>query len=144
MQISTKGRYALQMMLDLALHNTGEYIVLQDVAGRQGITVKYLEQIAAALSRVGFVQSCRGKAGGYRLTRRPHAYSVGEILRAVEGDLAPVSPRDLPVDPDSQTGAALALFWQDFAQAIDRFVDGRTLEDLCDTCAALNGGDYCI
>lgn len=144
MQISTKGRYALQMMLDLALHNTGEYVVLQDIADRQGITVKYLEQIASVLSREGCVQSARGKAGGYRLSRRPHEYRLGDILRVMEGDLAPVSPKDYPGERVGAPGAALAFFWRDFARAIDSFADSRTLEDLCDTCTALNGGDYSI
>ena len=144
MQISTKGRLALQMMLDLALHGGSGYVSLQEIAVRQGVAIKYLEQIAAVLARAGYVQSARGKTGGYRLSRPPREYRVGDILRALEGDLTPVHPGEAAAAPDAQTAAALEMFWADFARAIVRFVDGRTLEDLMDACVALNGGDYSI
>lgn len=89
MKISTKGRYALRLMLDLAINHTGSYIPLKTVAQRQKISDKYLEQIIHQLSKAGFVQSARGAQGGYRLTRTPDEYTVGEILRTVEGSLAP-------------------------------------------------------
>ena len=85
MKISTKGRYALRMMLDLAVHDTGEYISLKDISERQDITVKYLEQIVTALTKSGFLRSQRGNNGGYRLARRPADYTVGSILRIMEG-----------------------------------------------------------
>ena len=91
MIISTKGRYALRVMLDLADHNTGGYIPLKDIARRQEISVKYLENILASLSRVDLVDAIRGKGGGYRLARTPEEYTVGEIVRLAEGDLASVS-----------------------------------------------------
>ena len=94
MKISAKGRYALRFMADLALQDPTEFIALKDVSVRQGISVKYLEQIVSALSRAGFVRSIRGPQGGYRLARRPEEYTVGEILRAVEGSLAPVACRE--------------------------------------------------
>lgn len=94
MKISTKGRYALRLMLDLAINNTGSYIPLKTVANRQKISDKYLEQIIHQLSKAGFVQSARGAQGGYRLTRTPEEYTIGEILRTVEGSLAPVSCLD--------------------------------------------------
>ena len=91
MKISTKGRYALRLMLDLAQHNTGEYISLKDISGRQDITVKYLEQIVTSLTRAGFLRSQRGNNGGYRLAKNPAEYKVGDILRAMEGSLDPVN-----------------------------------------------------
>ena len=87
MMISTKGRYALRVMLDLADHNTGEYIPLKDIAQRQEISVKYLENILASLSRANLVDAIRGKGGGYRLCRAPEAYAAGEIIRLAEGSL---------------------------------------------------------
>ena len=94
MKISTKGRYALRLMLDLALNSNGGAIPLRDVARRQEISDQYLEQIVIPLSRAGLVRSIRGAAGGYLLTREPEQYTVGEILRVLEGSLAPVSCAD--------------------------------------------------
>lgn len=90
MKISTKGRYALRLMLDIALNSGGKAVSLRDVARRQEISDKYLEQIVTPLSRAGLVRSVRGAGGGYLLTREPKDYTVGEILRPLEGDLAPV------------------------------------------------------
>ncbi len=90
MKISTKGRYALRLMLDLALNNTGEYITIKSIAARQNISEKYLEQIISLLNRAGYVKSIRGAQGGYRLARDPGEYTVGMILRLTEGSLAPV------------------------------------------------------
>ena len=91
MMISTKGRYALRVMLDMAEHGGGEWHRLSDVAQRQQLSKKYLESIMAALSRANLVESAVGKSGGYRLTRCPEDYPVGEILRAVEGNLSPIN-----------------------------------------------------
>ena len=91
MKISTKGRYAVRVMLDLALNNNGECIKVKEIAGRQGISEKYLEQIIAVLNRAGYVKSVRGAQGGYRLAREPEAYTVGMVLRLTEGSLAPVA-----------------------------------------------------
>lgn len=90
MRISTKGRYSMRLMLDLAENNTGQPVSLRDISARQGISEKYLEQIIAALNRGGCVRSVRGAQGGYLLSRKPEAYTVGEILRVTEGDLSPV------------------------------------------------------
>ena len=90
MKVSTRGRYALRLMLDLALNNTGEPVRLKDVAKRQEISEKYLEQIISILNKAGFVKSVRGPAGGYSLKRKPEEYTVGMILRLTEGSLAPV------------------------------------------------------
>ena len=90
MRVSTRGRYALRLMLDLAMNNTGEPVRLKDVAKRQEISEKYLEQIISILNKAGFVKSVRGPAGGYSLKRKPEEYTVGMILRLTEGSLAPV------------------------------------------------------
>ena len=87
MKISTKGRYALRLMLDLAIHNTGEPVRIKDIAARQEISDKYLEQIISSLNRAGYVKSIRGPQGGYRLTKAPEQYTVGMILRLTEGSL---------------------------------------------------------
>ena len=91
MRISTKGRYALQVMLYLANHNTGAFIPLKAISQSQGITVKYLEQIIPPLNRAGYLHSARGNNGGYRLARRPEEYIVGDIIRVSEGSLAPLA-----------------------------------------------------
>ena len=113
MRISTKGRYALRLMLDLAIHNTGEYISLKDISARQGITVKYLEQIVTGLTRAGFLRSQRGNSGGYRLSRKPEDYTVGEILRAMEGSLEPIACLDDEVNLCPRSSECLTLpFWK--------------------------------
>ena len=91
MKISTRGRYAIRVMLDLAEHNNGEYIPLMDIAKRQEISEKYLEQIISVLNKAGYVKSVRGPQGGYLLQRRPEEYTVGMILRLTEGSLASVN-----------------------------------------------------
>ena len=91
MKISTKGRYALRVMIDLATHNDENYISLKDIANRQEVSLKYLEQIVSILTRVGYLKSVRGAQGGYRLTKAPSEYTIGDILRTTEGTLSPVS-----------------------------------------------------
>ena len=91
MKISTKGRYALRMMVDLAEHNNGEWISLKEISERQNISIKYLEQIVSSLMRSGLLLSSRGPQGGYMLARKPEEYTVGEILREIEGSLVPVA-----------------------------------------------------
>ncbi len=110
MMISTKGRYALRVMLDLADHNTGEYIPLKDIAQRQEISVKYLENILASLSRANLVDAIRGKGGGYRLCRAPEAYAAGEIIRLAEGSLATVSCLKGEKNGCEKAGHCRALF----------------------------------
>lgn len=90
MMISTKGRYALRVMADLAAHKDG-YISLSDIAKRQEVSLKYLEAIIASLNKAGFVESLRGKSGGYKLSRRPEEYNLREILEATEGEIVPVN-----------------------------------------------------
>lgn len=132
MKISTKGRYALRLMLDLAINHTGSYIPLKAVAQRQEISDKYLEQIIHQLSRAGYVQSARGAQGGYRLARLPSQYTVGEILRTVEGSLAPVSCLDCST-PCEKVDTCLTIgLYKKIQDAIDGVVDNTTLEDMID------------
>lgn len=131
MMVSAKGRYALRLMVDLALHDTGIYISLRDISRRQNISVKYLEQIAGVLSKAGLVRSVRGSQGGYRLARRPEDYTAGEVLRAVEGTLAPVAClEDKPnLCPRYKTCSTIS-FWEELYGLIDGFVNSKTLRDL--------------
>lgn len=131
MKISTKGRYALTLMLDLALNDTGETIRIKDIAARQGISEKYLEQIIAVLNKAGFVKSVRGPQGGYRLARKPKDYTVGMILRLTEGSLAPVACLDDdPNDCSRQEDCVTIYIWEKLYAAINSVVDGFTLADL--------------
>ncbi|WP_230399602.1 RrF2 family transcriptional regulator [Novisyntrophococcus fermenticellae] len=133
MRISTKGRYALRMMLDLALHDQGEPVRVKDIAAREDISIKYLEQIVALLVRAGYLKSIRGPQGGYRLVKTPKEYSLGSILRLTEGSLAPVESLEEDADPaDNTENAATMMFWQKLNQAIKSVVDSYTLEDLMD------------
>ncbi|MBQ9361430.1 MAG: Rrf2 family transcriptional regulator [Lachnospiraceae bacterium] len=133
MKISTKGTYAIQVMLDLAIHNTGENINVKKIAERQDISEKYLEQIISILNKTGFVKSIRGAQGGYRLAKSPDKYTVGDILRVTEGPLEPVSESDSPLS-----------VWKKLTDAINNVVDSVTLQDLVDEENARLGGDYII
>ena len=131
MKISTKGRYALRTMLDLAMHDEGILIPLKDISHRQGITVKYLKQVMNLLSKAGYVRSVRGAGGGYRLAKAPSAYTVGDILRTAEGSLAPVACLEDEINQCPRASECLTLsFWQGLADTIDYYVDSVTLEDL--------------
>ena len=132
MKISTKGRYALRLMLDIALHSSGAAVPLRDVAQRQEISDKYLEQIVTQLSRAGLVRSVRGAGGGYLLTREPSEYTVGEILRTLEGNLAPVSCADSDdVCRCSRADRCVTVeIWRDIQAAVSGVVDHLTLADL--------------
>ena len=131
MLISTKGRYALRLMLDLALCEQGKYVALQDVAQRQGISVKYLEQIISVLSRAGLVRSVRGSGGGYMLTNEPKDYTVGMILRLTEGSLAPVQCLEVEHNDCPRADSCVTLgLWEKLYSAINSVVDTITLQDL--------------
>ncbi len=131
MKISTKGRYAVRVMLDLALHNTGECIKVKDIAARQGISEKYLEQIIAILNKAGYVKSVRGAQGGYRIARDPKDYTVGMILRLTEGSLAPVVCLEEDSDACNRVDTCETLqVWKDLYEAINNVVDGVTIADL--------------
>ncbi len=131
MKISTKGRYALRLMLDLAMNDNGEYITIKAISARQQISDKYLEQIITVLSRAKFVKSTRGAQGGYKLARPAEEYTVGMILRLIEGSLVPVAcMEDDPNQcPRCETCATLDL-WKQLDKAISGVVDNVTLADL--------------
>lgn len=134
MKISTKGRYALRVMIDIAVHSNGRCISIKEIAGRQEISEKYLEQIFTVLSRSGFLRSTRGAQGGYTLTRAPEDYTVGMILRALEGDLAPVDcvVQSQPgLDPCPRAGQCVTWeVWAQIRDAVNSVVDHITLADL--------------
>ena len=131
MMISTKGRYALRVMLDLAEHDEGDYVVLMDIAQRQGLSEKYLEGILATLSRGGFVLAMRGRGGGYKLARRPEEYTVGSILRQTSGSYAPVACLEEETNSCERAGRCETLpMWTKLNKLLDDFFDGITLADL--------------
>lgn len=131
MKISTKGRYALRMMIDLAEHDNGEYIRLKDIAERQGITLKYLEQIIPQLTKSGLVRSYRGNNGGYQLMRKPEEYTAGEIIRALEGSMAPIACiEDDPNRCPRQNECATLEFWQGLWNVVNEYMDSVSLADL--------------
>lgn len=131
MKISTKGRYALRLMLDLALNDTGEYISIKSIASRQDISEKYLEQIISLLNRAGFVKSTRGAQGGYRLSKDPSEYTVGMILTLTEGNLMPVDCLEADIsDCDRGNICVTKEVWQELYDAILGVVDNITLQDL--------------
>lgn len=131
MKISTKGRYALRLMLDIALDRSGEPVRIKDIAARQEISEKYLEQIISVLNKAGLVRSIRGSQGGYLLTREVDKYTAGMILRVTEGSLAPVSCLDDEVNTcERQSMCATLRLWQMLNTAICDVVDKVTLADL--------------
>ena len=142
MLISTKGRYALRVMLELADHERGEYVPLNAIAARQEISVKYLESILVVLSKAGAIDGLRGKGGGYRLNRAPRDYTVGEILRLVEGSLAPVACLDCKPNDCHRTVECRTLpLWEKLQALIENYLDSVTLADLADPSRI---GDYQI
>ncbi len=144
MKISTKGRYALRLMLDLAEHVGCGYVVLKDIAERQNISKKYLEQIMPVLNRTDFLIANRGYQGGYMLAKPPSKYTVGEILRATEGSLAPVACLEREPNECPRAGECLTLgMWKGLYDVITDYLDGITLQDLLDNRNA-RGGDYMI
>ena len=131
MKISTKGRYALRLMLDLALHNGASPVRIKDIAARQDISDKYLEQIISSLNKAGYVKSIRGPQGGYKLTRDPACYTVGMILRLTEGSLAPVACLEDEINQCSRQGGCATLeLWKELDEAIKGVVDNVTLARL--------------
>lgn len=131
MKISTKGRYALRLMLDIALNDAKTPVRIKDIAERQQISDKYLEQIVSSLNKAGFVKSLRGPQGGYRLTKKPEEYTVGMILRLIEGSLAPVACLDDDINNCIRADRCPTLIlWEKLYDAISEVVDNITLADL--------------
>ena len=131
MIISTRGRYALRVMLDLAENGNGEYIAMKKIAERQGISLKYLERILPVLTQNHIVEGVSGKGGGYRLTRRPEEYKVGEILRLTEGDLAPVACLCSGAKACERAEICKTQpMWAEFYKITNAYFDGITLSAL--------------
>lgn len=146
MKISTKGRYAVRLMLDIAQHSNGENISLKDVSKRQDISLKYLEQIVNMLSKAGLLKSQRGSQGGYKLLRKPEEYTIGDILRVTEGDLAPVACLEDGADECQRIDVCPTIkLWRGLHATINEYLDGITLADLAaDSEKNSSGFCYCI
>ena len=133
MKISTKGRYALRIMIELAMNDTQTPVRVKDIASRQNISEKYLEQIISMFNKAGYVKSIRGAQGGYLLAMKPEEYTVGMILRLAEGSIAPVSCVDTDTDICEKRGACVsAMLWQKMNDAVNEVVDHTSLQDLLD------------
>ena len=131
MKVSTKGRYALRLMIDLGVHSKDGYISLKDISARQDISAKYLEQIVTPLLRAGLVRSIRGAQGGYRLSRTPDKYTAGEILRAIEGSFAPIACLESDVNYSERYEECPTVgFWEGMYKVINDYVDSVSLEQL--------------
>ena len=142
MMISTRGRYALRVLIDLAEHNDGNYIPMKDVAMRQNLPLKYLERILPVLTKNKLIVGLHGKGGGYRLSRLPDEYTVGEILRLTEGNLAPVACLEHGVEPCERAAECRTLtMWKKFYEMTNEYFDSITIADLMNTEVA---NDYVI
>ena len=131
MFISTRGRYALRVMIDLAETSNGEYVPMKTIAERQDISLKYLERILPILKKNGLVEGIQGKGGGYRLCRAPEKYPVGEILRLTEGDLAPVACLECGAAPCDRCNECRTIgMWEKLDSLINDYFDGVTIADL--------------
>lgn len=145
MKISTKGRYALRMLLDLAEHRNDGYVALKDIAERQNISKKYLEQIVPVLNRSDILRTNRGFQGGYQLAKSPDKYTVGEILRLTEGNLAPVACLEYdPIECERSGDCATLPVWQGLYRVITEYLDGITLQDILDQQRDRYTNDYVI
>lgn len=142
MMISTKGRYALRVMLDLSEHDMEAYIPLKDIAERQEISQKYLESITTVLSKAGFVDALHGKGGGYKLNRLPNEYTVGSILKLTEGTLAPVACLDDKNTKCVRSANCRTLpMWKELDRLINDYLESITLADLAENMLT---GNYVI
>lgn len=140
MLISTRGRYALRVMIDLAETNSDGYVSMKSIAQRQGLSLKYMERIVPVLVKNGLIDGVQGKGGGYRLCRRPEEYRIGEILRLTEGDLAPVSCLECGAETCTRQGECRTIsMWTRFHRVINDFFDGITLAELTQ-----NGGSEAV
>ncbi len=145
MKISTKGRYALRMLIDLAMHQEDGFISLKDISDRQGISKKYLEQIVPMLNKSGILRTNRGNRGGYMLAASPAECSVGDVLRATEGNLAPVTCLEHDENDCPRAGFCNTLFvWQGLSRAVNDYLNSVTLQDILDRSAESGGDNYCI
>lgn len=144
LKISTKGRYALRLLIDLAEHQNTGFVPLKDIAERQNISKKYLEQIIPLFNRSDMLLTNRGAQGGYMLARQPAQYTVGEILRLTEGTLVPVACAQSPAQCDRSADCATLPVWQGLSRVINQYLDGITLQDILDQHRARAIDDYVI
>ena len=145
MKISTKGRYALRMLLDLAEHQNDGYIALKDIAERQNISKKYLEQIVPVLNKSNILKTNRGFQGGYQLAKTPDKYTVGEILRLTEGSLSPVACLEHdPIECERSGDCATLYIWQGLYRVISQYLDGITLQDILNQQREKYSNNYVI
>lgn len=145
MKISTKGRYALRMLVDLAEHRDCGFIALKDIAQRQNISKKYLEQIIPILNKSDILRTTRGSQGGYMLAKSPDKYTVGDILRLTEGSLSPVANSDLdPIEAERSGDGIMLPIWQGLNQVINEYLDGITLQDILDRQNEMYSNNYMI
>lgn len=129
MKVSTKGRYALRVMIDLAENDNGHFISLKDVSKRQNISTKYAEQIVALLNKAGYLKTARGNNGGYKLAKKPEEYTIGDIFRATEGDLAPIMCLSEDGECSQKDECKTLFFWEGLENAINDYIDSVTLAD---------------
>jgi Rrf2 family protein len=133
MKISSQSRYAIRLLLDIAQQGEGAVVSLKEISGRQNVSVKYLEQIVLRLNKHGYLQSVRGAMGGYRLSRAPKDYRIGDVLRAVEGSLAPINCLKSEINECEHCDQCDTLwFWEGMDKAINQYVDQFTLQDFVD------------
>ncbi|MDD6483110.1 MAG: Rrf2 family transcriptional regulator [Clostridiales bacterium] len=145
MKISTKGRYALRMLVDLAEHKNDGFVALKDIAQRQGISKKYLEQIVSILNKSDILKTNRGFQGGYMLAKPPQSYTVGEILRMTEGSLSPVACLDSdPIECERSGDCPTLAVWQGLYKVINEYLDSVTLSDILDMQNERRTDDYII
>ena len=145
MKISTKGRYALRMLLDLAEHKNNGFIALKDIAARQGISKKYLEQIVPLLNKSDFLLVNRGFQGGYMLAKPPEKYTVGDILRITEGSLAPVACLEQnPNQCERSADCPTLSVWKGLEKVINDYLNNITLQDILDEQEESYGNNYII
>ena len=139
MMVSTKGRYAIRVLLDLAENYNGSYIPMKEVAARQELSLKYIEQIMPLLKKAGAVEGVHGKGGGYHLTKRPEDYKIGDILRMAEGNIAPVACLECGAKPCERASECRTLpMWTKFYEMTNEYFDGITIADLIGTEIAYN------
>lgn len=144
MKISTKGRYAMRMLTELASYPPGEFVSLKEIAERQDISKKYLEQIVPMLHQKGILRTNRGYKGGYSLAKKPSEITAGDILRATEGTIAPVSCLEQDTNYCQRAGSCSTLFiWNGLFETINNYLDGITLQDILDRKKS-DGDNYCI
>ena len=144
MKISTKGRYALRMLIDLASNSEDGFISLKDIAERQGISKKYLEQIVPMLNKSGILRTNRGNKSGYMLAKAPNELTVGDLLRSTEGNLAPVACLEYePNNCPRKDECATLYIWEGLYKVVNDYLNNITIQDIIDRAINLNG-DYCI